>query len=77
MADVTAESGLQVQTSESQNGQLQAFRQRLEIDRDAVSGVDINEEMMQMMQTQRAYQAAAKIITTADQMLSELLQLVR
>ncbi len=77
MADVTAESGLQVQTSESQNAQLQGFRQRLEIDRDAISGVDINEEMLQMMQTQRAYQAAAKLITTADQMLSELFQLVR
>ena len=77
MADVTAESGLRVQTSESQNTQLQAFRQRLEIDRDAISGVDINEEMLQMMQTQRAYQAAAKLITTADQMLTELFQLVR
>ncbi len=77
LADVTAESGLQVQTSESQNAQLQAFRQRLEINRDAVSGVDINEEMLQMMQTQRAYQAAAKLINTADQMLSELFQLVR
>ncbi|MEJ7593445.1 MAG: flagellar hook-associated protein FlgK [Planctomycetaceae bacterium] len=77
MADVTAESGLQVQTSDSQNAQLQAFRQRLEVDRDAVSGVDINEEVLQMMQTQRAYQAAAKLITTADQMLAELFQLVR
>jgi len=77
MADVTAESGLQVQTSGSQNTQLQAFRQRLETDRDAVSGVDINEEILQMMQTQRAYQAAAKLISTADQMLTELFQLVR
>ena len=77
LADVTAESGLQVQTSDSQNTQLQAFRQRLEIDRDAVSGVDINDEMLQMMQTQRAYQAAAKLISTADQMLTELFQLVR
>jgi flagellar hook-associated protein 1 FlgK len=77
LADVTAETGLQVQTSDSQNTQLQAFRQRLEIDRDAVSGVDINDEMLQMMQTQRAYQAAAKLITTADQMLSELFQLIQ
>ena len=77
MADLTAESGLQVQTSDSQNTQLQAFRQRLETDRDAVSGVDINDEMLQMMQTQRAYQAAAKLISTADQMLAELFQLVR
>lgn len=77
LADVTAESGLQVQTSDSQNNQLQAFRGRLETDRDAVSGVDINEEVLQMMQTQRAYQAAAKLIATADQMLTELFQLVR
>jgi len=77
MADVTAESGLQVQATDSQNTQLAAFRQRLEIDRDAVSGVDINDEVLQMMQTQRAYQAAAKLITTADQMLTELFDLVR
>ncbi len=77
LADVTAESGLRVQTSDSQNTQLQAFRERLEIDRDAVSGVDVNDEMLQMMQTQRAYQAAAKLITTADQMLAELFQIIQ
>ena len=77
LADVTAESGLLVQTSEGQNAQLQAFRQRLEADRDAVSGVDINEEMLKMMQSQRAYQAAARYITTTDQMLTELFQMVR
>lgn len=77
LADVTADSGLLVQTAQSQNNQLQAFRLRLESDRDAVSGVDINEEMLKMMEAQRAYQAAARYITTADQMLTELLQMAR
>lgn len=77
MADVTAETGLQVQISDTQNTQLQAFRQRLEIDQASVSGVDINEEMLKMMQTQRGYQAAAKLITTADQMLTELFDIIR
>ena len=77
MADVTAESGLQVKTAEAQNKQLQEFGQRLEADQASVSGVDVNEEMLKMMQTQRAYQAAAKLITTADQMLAELFQIIR
>ncbi|MDA1230751.1 MAG: flagellar hook-associated protein FlgK, partial [Planctomycetota bacterium] len=77
LADVTAESGLQVQTSDTQNTQLQTFRQRLEMDQASISGVDINEEMLKMMQTQRGYQAAAKLITTADQMLTELFNLIR
>jgi len=77
MADVTAESGVLVQTADSQDTQLQAFRQRMEADRDSVSGVDINEEMLKMMQSQRAYQAAARYITTTDQMLAELFQMAR
>jgi flagellar hook-associated protein FlgK len=77
LADLTAESGLSVVDAENQMTQLQAFSDRLTADRDAVSGVDINEEMLQMMQTQRAYQAAARYLSTTDQMIEELLQLVR
>ncbi len=77
LADVTAESGLYVRAAESQSTQLQAFQARLQADRDAISGVDINQEMLEMMQTQRAYQAAAKYLSTADQMLEDLFQLAR
>ncbi len=77
MADVTAESGLLVQAADSQSTQLQAFQARLQSDRDALSGVDINQEMLEMMQTQRAYQAAARFMSTADQMLEELFSLAR
>ncbi len=39
----------------------------------AVSGVDMDEELMNLMKYQSAYQASAKIITTVDQMLNTLL----
>jgi flagellar hook protein FlgE len=41
------------------------------------STVDIGSEFTTMIVTQRAYSAAAKIITTADQMLDELVQIKR
>lgn len=77
LSDVTADTGLAVQAAENQNTQLKNSRSRLEADRDAVSGVDINEETLRMMEVQRAYQAAAKFITIIDGTLEELLQMTR
>lgn len=41
------------------------------------SNVDLSEEFTSMIVTQRAYSAAAKTITTADEMLDELLRIKR
>lgn len=41
------------------------------------SNVDIAEEMVAMIQHQRAYSANSKVLTTADDMLSQLMQLKR
>jgi flagellar hook protein FlgE len=41
------------------------------------STVDLAEEFTKMITTQRAYSASAKIITTADEMLAELIQVIR
>jgi flagellar hook protein FlgE len=41
------------------------------------SNVDLAEEFTNMIITQRAYSANAKVITTADQMLAELMQMSR
>ena len=39
------------------------------------SNVDLAEEFTNMIVTQRAYSASAKIITTADEMLEELIRI--
>jgi flagellar hook-associated protein 1 FlgK len=44
--------------------------------RDAVSGVSLDEEAVQMIKFQRAYEANARFFSTVDQTLSMLFQLV-
>ena len=42
----------------------------------AVSGVSLDEELTNLMQYQRAYQASARLISTADDFLVTLLGMV-
>ena len=44
--------------------------------RQSVSGVSIDEEMVQMMKTQQAYAAAAKVVSAVDEMMQSLLSMV-
>lgn len=41
--------------------------------RQSISGVSVDEELVQMIQFQSAYQAAARVVTTVDEMLQTLL----
>ena len=43
--------------------------------RDSVSAVSLDEELTNLIKYQRAYQAAAKMVTTADELLQTLLSL--
>jgi flagellar hook-associated protein 1 len=51
------------------------FQQTLEAQHLAISGVNIDEEAVRMIQYQRAFQASAKVITTVNDMLETLLNL--
>jgi flagellar hook protein FlgE len=42
-----------------------------------MSNVDLATEFTNMITTERAYQASARVITTSDNMLQELVQLIR
>lgn len=44
--------------------------------RDAVSGVNVDEELTTLMRAQQAYAAAAKVVTAADEMMKTVLGLV-
>lgn len=58
-------------TMEKQNSD--AIHAQLTKIRESVSGVSLDEEMVSLMTFQAAYSAAAKLITTADEMLDTLL----
>jgi flagellar hook-associated protein 1 FlgK len=45
----------------------------LDTDRDSVSGVDLNDEAMNMIQFQKAYSAACRMITVVDEALDKLI----
>ena len=44
--------------------------------RESISGVSLDEEMIKLGRFQAAYDAAAKLITTADELLQTVLSMV-
>ena len=53
-----------------------AMVSHLENYRESVSGVSLDEEMVNLVKFQHAYEAAAKLITTVDDMLNTVLNMV-
>ncbi len=79
--DYTASTSSRI-GSLSQNAQnLSEYHQNLmttvEKQRDAVSGVSIDEEMSNLIKYQYAYQAAARLINAADTLMNSLLEIGR
>jgi len=54
-----------------------ALNDQAQAARDSISGVNLDEEAANMLQLQQAYQAAARIISTADSMFQSILSAVR
>jgi flagellar hook-associated protein 1 FlgK len=52
-----------------------ALANQLELRRQSISGVSIDEETVQIMQFQRAYEASARLIRTVDELTQMLLTL--
>jgi flagellar hook-associated protein 1 FlgK len=71
IGELGVESGLAKSRSDGANSYLQT----LETQRQATSGVSLDEEAMNLMEYQRAYQAAARLVTTIDEMLKVLLEM--
>jgi len=69
--------GADVQSADFNETHQSTMVQNLEQYRQEVSGVSLDEEMVKLIQFQQAYNAAAKIITTSDEMMDTLMGMVR
>lgn len=72
---LTGEIGILTEKFNENQNFTQALMDQLNELRDSVSGVNIDEEMTELIKIQRAYEAAAKLVMIADEMLQSLLQM--
>lgn len=56
---------------------VQAVQSALEQKRQSISGVSLDEEAIQLLKFQRAFQGAARYVSVVDQLMQEMLTLVR
>ncbi|MDQ6989876.1 MAG: flagellar hook-associated protein FlgK [Mariprofundaceae bacterium] len=69
--------GLDVEVAEQQKLYRSSEASSLAQQREAISGVNIDEELIAMLKFQRAYEASAKVITTSNQMMDALMGMMR
>lgn len=69
--------GLDVQQSKTVVSQDEAFVKQLNTLRDSNSGVSLDEELTNLVMYQRSYQASAKLITTATEMMDTVIGMIR
>ncbi|NTV52587.1 MAG: flagellar hook-associated protein FlgK, partial [Candidatus Firestonebacteria bacterium] len=68
-----AQVGLDSKNHTNSNETQKALMSSLEAQRDSISSVNLDEEMTNMIKYQDGYQAAARVITTMDEMLDTII----
>jgi len=75
-ADIAATVGSTANRANNEVKVQQALREQAEIDVETISGVNLDEEAANMLRYQQAYLAASKVISVADGLFQNLLQIV-
>lgn len=65
--------GVDTQTAQRMAGNQEVLINQIEMQKESVSGVSLDEEMTNMVKFQHAYSAAARMITTIDEMIDVLI----
>ncbi|MCB9623958.1 MAG: flagellar hook-associated protein FlgK [Sandaracinus sp.] len=76
-AGLVGRAGMAVSDAYLRQDAASAAVDQVEALRESVSGVSVDEEMVDLVRFQRGYQAALKVVQTADEMLGELMNLKR
>ncbi len=74
--NMVSELGIEVSSSSNEVSSTELVLQQLEGQRDAVSSVSLDEEMANLIKFQRAFDAAAKVMSSTDQMFQTILSMV-
>lgn len=74
-ASLVSSAGAAVKTAEDELTTQAAILAQTQAQRDAVSGVSLDEEAISLLQYQKAYEAAARFLRVADEMTQTILQL--
>lgn len=77
LASMTARAGMAIQNANQAESFSSGALEQVTALRDSMSGVNSDEEMVSMMRYQQAYSASLHVISVADQMLGELMNLRR
>ncbi len=75
--EVTTTIGIRVRNNTRLSSSLTSLQVRYEQERDSVSGVDLNEELVHLQQFQKQYEASVRVIQTAEAMFDELFAALR
>lgn len=76
-AQLISDMGTKTRKAEISGTAQQALLRQAREDRDALSGVNLDEEAANLVRFQQAYQAMAQVVTVADSMFQTLLSAVR
>ncbi len=74
--ELATELGGRTAEAQSQLDASDTLVEALAAQRDAISGVSLDEEAIELMKYQRAFQGAARYITVIDELLDELVRLI-
>jgi flagellar hook-associated protein 1 FlgK len=76
-SNLVSKVGSDVKSIKTTVSQDEAFTKQLSTLRESNSGVSLDEELTNLIKYQRSYQASAKLITTATEMLDTIIGLIR
>jgi flagellar hook-associated protein 1 FlgK len=74
---LVADIGGELNSARSRLSHQEGMIRQLEMRRESVSGVSLDEEMTDLVRFQHAYEASARLISIADEMLETVIDLVR